>query len=278
MSEPQEAPAAETREEVRAEAREEGIDEDPEAQSAAANGKKPGKNGNAVEKALTQGLSALYDRVAVRKETVLAAAKEHGLTFESWEQYQRRAPFRVMDAIADDHVRRCRLTTSGLGAAAGFGGLFAVVPDALQFVALTLRMVTGVAAAYGFDPSPQALDGRVKVIVLQAYLNANLGGAASKAKEAVTLATAAKLCETVATRATWLMRLIVLIARLLGLRLTETGIVRSIPLVSSGVNATFNWFLARKIADISRAELKQFRDDLRLGKYRGDPAYEGLGN
>src|SRR6185503_9385422 len=95
--------------------------------------------------------------------------------FNNWEKYQRDAGLKLMDDIADAQIRACKISVSALGAAAGFGGFATIVPDTLQFVALTLRMATGIAAAYGFDPQPAANHGKTKVLVLQSYLNANVG-------------------------------------------------------------------------------------------------------
>lgn len=233
---------------------------------------------NPVSRAVAAALDLAYDQVVVKKERVLHDAAERGLKPASWEEYQRTASFTVMDDLADAHIRNCKISVSGLGAAAGFGGLVAAIPDALQFVTLTLRMVTGIAASYGFDPDPDAQHGRTKLLVLQAYANANLRQAAYKGGEAVALSAATRLFRTAAARSRWLPILLRLIGLLIGLRLTRGTILRAIPIVSSGINAGFNWRMASQIAASSRKEFKQFRDDLRLGKYRDDPAYEGLGH
>jgi EcsC family protein len=233
---------------------------------------------NAIAKAVSEVLSFTYDRVAVNKESILREAAERGKEFPDWDAYQRKAPFMLMDELADAHIQRCKVTVSGLSAAAGFGGLVAAIPDALQFVTLTLRMVTGIAAAYGFDPDADANHGKNKLIILQAYLNANLGQSAAKSAEAVGLSAVTKLVRDVATRSQWLTRLLILIGRIIGIRLSKQGILRSIPVVSSGINAGFSWYLVRDIAKSARAELKQFRDDLRLGKHHDDPDFSGLGN
>lgn len=233
---------------------------------------------NPVSKAVSQAVGFVYDRVAVHRDTVLRDARALKREFKDWEEYQRTAPFTLMDELAERHIQRCKITVSSLGAAAGLAGFVAVVPDALQFLTLTLRMVTGVAAAYGFDPDPDAREGRNKVIILQAYLNASLGESAYKSAESVGLSSAAKLIRNAAERSTWLLKLIIAIARIIGIRLTEKGILRTIPVVSSGINAGANWYFARQISRAARKELKDFRDDLRLGKHRGDRDFEGLAN
>ena len=99
-----------------------------------------------------------------------------------------------------------------------------------------------------------------------------------KGVEAVSLSAATKLFRNAVARSRWLPMLLLLIGRILGIRLTRQGIMKTIPVLSAGVNAGFNWHLARQIARGARTELKRFRDDLRLGKHRDDPDYDGLGN
>ena len=231
---------------------------------------------SAVAQAIETGIGLIYDRVAVDKNSVLKAGSEFHTGFDTWEEYQRKAGIKLMDQIADEHIRNCKIAVSALGAAAGFGGFATIVPDTLQFITLTLRMVTGIAAAYGFDPDPYFMKGKTKVLVMQAYLNANLGQTTQKGIEAVTLSATTRLMRNAATRSDLLVRIIIVIARLVGLRITRQGILRSIPLLSSGTNAGFNWYYARQIAESAKAEFRQFRTELRQGKYRDDPAYEGF--
>jgi hypothetical protein len=231
----------------------------------------------AVTAALEGAINYTYDHVAVSRESTLKAAQHYNLEFRDWDNYLRAAGLKLMDDIADQQIMRCKVAVSTLGAAAGFGGFATIIPDTLQFVTLTLRMVTGIAAAYGIDPQPTARHGKNKVLVLQAYLNANLGGAQQKGVQAVTLTSTTKLLRTAAARSDLLLRIIVLLARIIGLRVTKQGLMRSIPVISSGTNAGFNWYYARQIAVAAKAEFRQFREELRSGKYRGDPDYEGLG-
>lgn len=231
----------------------------------------------AVTAALEGAINYTYDHVAVSREGTLKAAQGYNLEFRDWDNYVRAAGIKLMDDIADQQIMGCKVAVSTLGAAAGFGGFLTIVPDTLQFVTLTLRMVTGIAAAYGIDPQPTARGGKNKVLVLQAYLNANLGQTQQKGVQAVTLSTTSKLLKSAAMRSDLLIRIISLLARIIGLRVTKQGILRTIPLVSSGANAGFNWYYARQIATEAKAEFRQFREELRSGKYRNDPDYEGLG-
>jgi hypothetical protein len=233
---------------------------------------------NPVVQALSSGLGLIYDQVAVKRDKTLEHAREYDLAFDTWEDYGRRAGAKVMDGIADRHIRNCQLAVASLGAAAGFGGFITLIPDALQFATLTMRMVSGIAAAYGFDPSPDFLEGRVKVLVLQAYANALVGDTGKSGIEKVSLSAATKLARTAAMRSNALIWVIMQIARLLGLRLTQEGLLKSIPVMASGANAGFNYVLAGQIGRRTRIEFRQFRDDLRKGKYAGDSDYDGLGN
>ena len=231
---------------------------------------------NPIAKAIIAALSFIYDQVAVSTRSVLSATRHYDEEYEDWTDYQQRAGFRMMDEIADGHIKACKVQVSGLGAVAGFGGYAALVPDAIQFVTLTLRMVTGIAAAYGFDPAPTYLEGKTKVIVLQAYLNANLGQAGYKGAEKIGLSAITKFLKNVAMRSNLLMKIIVAIGRVIGIRITRAWLLKSVPFVASGVNAGFNWYLAGQIGREAKREFRQFREDLRDGKYRDDDDYDGL--
>jgi len=231
----------------------------------------------AVQAALEGALNYTYDHVAVSRESTLKGAQGYNLEFRDWDNFQRAAGMKLMDDLADQQIMRTKVTVSALGAAAGFGGLLTIVPDTIQFVTLTLRMVTAIAAAYGIDPDPLARHGKNKVLVLQAYLNANVGQTKQKGVEAVTLSTTSKLLRTAAQRSDLLITIIKLLARIIGLRVTKQGILKSIPVISSGANAGFNWYYARQIAVGAKKEFRDFREELRSGKYRGDSDYDGLG-
>jgi hypothetical protein len=230
-----------------------------------------------ITNAVSEAVSRVYDRVAVNKESVLRDVEHYELGITTWEEYQRKAPLKVMEEIADGHVQWTKIKVSGLGTALGAGGLALIIPDTLQFLTLTIRMVTGIAAAYGFDPHPEYLGGKVKVIVLQAYLNANLGKSAVAGAEKVGLGAAVKFLRDVAMRSNFLIKLIVAIGKVIGVRVTRQMLLKALPGVAAGINGALGWFLTRGIANHAKAEFRQFREDLRRGKYKDDPDYEGLG-
>src|SRR5687767_12076177 len=161
----------------------------------------------AVTAALEGAINYTYDHVAVDREHILKAAQSYNLEFRDWDNYQRAAGMKLMDDIADQQIMGCKVAVSTLGAAAGFGGFLTIVPDTLQFLTLTLRMVTAIAGAYGIDPDPSARHGKNKVLVLQAYLNANLGQAQSKGVQAVTLSSTSKLLKSAAMRSDLLIKI-----------------------------------------------------------------------
>ncbi len=227
-----------------------------------------------LQQGLADAIAFTYDRVHVRREDVLRRAAERGFPGLSWQQYREQASGKLMDAIADSYIRPTNLTVTAAGAASGLAGLPGLLPDALQFLALTLRMVTGIAAAYGFDPDPDARQGAARALVLQAYVNAHFGRSAKKATESLTLAAAARGLRHATNRAGWILDLMLFLARLIGLRITRQGLIRGIPVVASGVNAGFNWYHARKIARSAREEFREFREQIWRGAGRHDPEME----
>jgi hypothetical protein len=230
-----------------------------------------------VTEAIAKSVTWTYDKIAVRKDTVFENAVRHyELPFDEWRQYQKDASFRVMDEIANGYILQCKVQVIGLGALMGPGGFATIVPDAVQFLGFTLRMVTGIAAAYGFDPDPKFLEGRTKAVILQAYLNANIGKGAAEAGGKIGAGVAFKFFKNVAMRSNALAVLVVSIGKVLGIRITRQWLLRSIPFVASAANAGINWYLARAIGEEVRTEFRQFRKDLRAGKYGDDSDYDDL--
>ena len=234
---------------------------------------------NKISKAVSEALNVTYDKVALDKNAILHSAQRHyHLNLLTWEDYQQRASMDVMDEIANGYIKAAKIKVSGLGAFCGFGGIAAAIPDILQFVGFTLRMVTEIAAAYGFDPAPNCMEGRIKCVVLQAYLNANLGHSAVDGIEKIGVSAATKFLKNVAMRKNFLIRIIVAIGKALGVRVTRKMLLTFVPGIGSVAGGGMNWILAQKIAASAQAEFRNFRQELRAGKYAGDPDYNGMGN
>ncbi|GDX40837.1 hypothetical protein LBMAG21_11290 [Armatimonadota bacterium] len=232
-----------------------------------------------ISQAIINALSSLYDKVALDKNVILqSATHSYHLDISTWEDYQHHAPVIVMDEIANGYIKATKIKVSGLGAACGFGGLLTAIPDVLQFVAFTLRMVTEIAAAYGFDPAPDCMEGRVKCVVLQAYLNGTLGQSVIEGAEKIGVNMATKFLKNVALRTNFLMRIIVAIGKAIGVRVTRKMLLKSVPVIASAVNGGMNWMLAQEIAASTQTEFRMFRAELRAGKYSHDPDYFGMGN
>ena len=237
------------------------------------------ENQSKVSQAVTGVLSATYDRVALDKNVILRSARQHyHLTLPTWEDYQHKAPLDVMDDIANGYIKATKITVSGAGAVCGLGGIAAAVPDVIQFLGFTLRMVTEIAAAYGFDPAPDCMEGRIKCVVLQAYLNANLGHSAIDGVEKIGVSAATKYLKNVAMRKDFLIKIIIAIGKAIGIRVTRKMLLKAVPGVASIAGGGMNWMLAQKIAAGAQAEFRAFREELRVGKYARNPDYNGMGN
>ena len=232
-----------------------------------------------ISQAVANALSATYDKVALDKDTILRSARQHyHFPLTTWEEYQHHASFGMMDEIADGYIKATKIKVSGAGAVCGLGGFAAAIPDVIQFLGFTLRMVTEIAAAYGFDPAPDYMEGRVKCIVLQAYLNGNLGHSAIDGVEKIGVSAATKFLKDVAMRKNFLVKIIVFIGKALGLRITRKILLMAVPILGSMAGSGMNWYLAHKIADSAKKEFRVFREELRSGKYAHDSDYNGMGN
>jgi hypothetical protein len=225
---------------------------------------------------ITSILNKTYDTVAVPKERIISAANHYDLQYDSWHSFCRDAPITVMEQMANGFIADCSLKVAGLGTALGAGGIISILPDTVQFLGFTLRMVTAIAAAYGFDPAPDNLEGRVKIIVLQAYLNGNLGHSSIEGVERLGISAVTKYLKTVPMRTNFLMKLIVGIGKIFGIRVTRNMLLKGVPMLAAGISGALNYKLAQDIGERANAEFKTFRREIREGKYSNDPDYTNL--
>lgn len=59
----------------------------------------------------------------------------------------------LVDAVAEEYIRKGRWLSAAEGAATGFGGLFLLSADAVSLLALQLRTIQQIGYCYGFDVS-----------------------------------------------------------------------------------------------------------------------------
>jgi hypothetical protein len=138
---------------------------------------------------------------------------------------------------------------SAEGAGAGYVGLPGIPPDIIALITLNQRAIGEYATYYGFDISSQ----RERLFAL------NILGLASSPNDAakqVAMAQLVRIAQDVAKKKVWrdlekhsFVKIIQIIARSLGIRLTKAKLAQVIPVTGAVVGAGFNAYYTDKVCD-----------------------------
>ncbi len=150
------------------------------------------------------------------------------------------------------------------GAATGYVGLPGIPPDIVALITLNQRAIGEYATYYGFDISSQ----QERLFAL------NILGLASSPKDAakqVAMAQLVRIAKDVAKKKVWrdiekqsFVKIIQIIARSLGIRLTKAKLAQMVPVTGSVVGAGFNAYYTNKVCD---AAFYLYRERFLAAKY-----------
>lgn len=138
---------------------------------------------------------------------------------------------------------------SAEGAGAGYVGLPGIPPDVVALITLNQRAIGEYATYYGFDISSQ----QERLFAL------NILGLASSPNDAakqVAMAQLVRIAQDVAKKKVWkdlekhsFVKIIQIIARSLGIRLTKAKLAQVVPVTGAVVGAGFNAYYTDKVCD-----------------------------
>ena len=153
------------------------------------------------------------------------------------------------------------------GAGTGYVGLPGIPPDIIALVTLNQRAIGEYATYYGFDISSQ----QERLFAL------NILGLASSPNDAakeVAMGQLVRIAQDVAKKKTWkhlekqsFVRIIQIIARSLGIRLTKAKLAQIVPVTGAIVGAGFNAYYTDKVCD---APFYLYRERFLAEKYGAD--------
>ncbi len=150
------------------------------------------------------------------------------------------------------------------GAAAGLAGLPGIPPDIIALVALNLRAIGEYGTYYGFDVSSQ----HERLFAMNVL---GLASSPSNAAKTVAMAQLVKIAREVAKKKAWkdlekhaFVKVIQLVAKALGIRLTKAKLAQTIPLAGAAVGGGFNAYYTAKVCD---AAYYLYRERFLASKY-----------
>jgi uncharacterized protein (DUF697 family) len=193
-----------------------------------------------VEQALYRGFTRAYETVKVDPQHFLIQLRAgYGLPIRTYEGVFS-VPEKHLDAVALDVVRGAQRIAAAEGAGLGLGGLITVLPDLSILAGITIRMIQKLSLVYGF---PYATESEVAELWVAAASAAGVDlGREMMEKEVVNR---------------FVPRVIQRIAAQASTELVERWAGRLIPVVSSVIGGTLNYYFIRAWGERAMRHFRQ---------------------
>ncbi len=193
-----------------------------------------------VEGALRTGLTRAYETIRVDSEQFLFHLRTaHELPVESYDGLFT-LPVERLDNIAQQTVRAGMKLAAAEGAGFGLGGVFTIVPDLGVLAAITMRTLQKLSLVYGFQFTT---DEEVAELWVAAASAAGVDITRELLEKGVINRFVPKVIQRIAISAS--------------AEFVEKWTARLIPVVSSGVGATLNYYFVRAWGNRALAHFRQ---------------------
>jgi hypothetical protein len=199
-----------------------------------------------AEAALRGGLTRAYETIRVDPEQFLFQLRTaHELSVETYEGLFT-LPVERLDAVAEQTVRAGMKLAAAEGAGFGLGGVFTIVPDLGILAAITMRMLQKLSLVYGFQFNS---DEEAAELWIAAASAAGVDISRELLEKSVINRFVPKVIQRIAVSAS--------------AEFVEKWTARMVPLVSSGVGATLNYYFVRAWGRRALAHFRQRHLDSR---------------
>ncbi|MGA2990275.1 MAG: EcsC family protein [Candidatus Korobacteraceae bacterium] len=181
-----------------------------------------------VENAVRAGLTRAYERIRVEPDEFLFHLRAaHGLPVETYDGLFS-VPVVRLDDIADQTIRAGMKLAAAEGAGFGMGGFLTIVPDLGILAAITMRTLQKLSLIYGFQFST---DEEQAELWIAAATAAGVDISRDLLERSVLTRFVPKVIQRIAVSAS--------------AEIVEKWSARLIPVLSSGIGATFNYYFVR---------------------------------
>jgi len=192
------------------------------------------------EEALRQGFMRAYETVRVDpKQYLVHLQAAHGLPVQTYRGVFS-VPVEELDTIAGDTIRASMKLAAAEGAGLGLGGVMTLVPDLGILAAITMRMIQKLSLIYGFEFNTEDE-------IAELWIATASAAGVDISRELVERGVLRQFVPRVITK----------IATQASADVVEKWVGRVIPVLSSAIGGTLNYFFIRAWAE--RAA-KHFRD------------------
>ena len=204
-----------------------------------------------IEKAIGGLVSLLNDLAhwTVRPEAIYEEYRKSG-----FEHIKTPRDIFSLDLEDADRVNgwlgaKYKTLATAEGAGAGYVGLPGIPPDIVALITLNQRAIGEYATYFGFDISSQ----QERLFALNIL---GLASSPNDASKQVAMAQLVRIAQDVAKKKVWkdiekhsFVRIIQIIARSLGIRLTKAKLAQIVPVTGAVVGAGFNAYYTNKVCD-----------------------------
>jgi hypothetical protein len=207
-----------------------------------------------VEKAVSKALWHAYKTVRVDPDRFLMELRAgHGLPVSSFQGiYSVEPP--VLDTVAERIIRGSMKLAAAEGAGFGLGGLLTIVPDFSILAGITLRTIQKLSLLYGFEFNT---DEEMAELWIAAASAAGVDLGRDLLERSVVNKFIPRIIQRIAAKAS--------------AEFVEKWAGRMIPVVSSLIGATLNYYFVRGWGERAHAHFRQKHFALRQQKLRAEP-------
>ncbi len=200
----------------------------------------------AAEAAIRRGMKRAYKVVAVDPQDYLFHLRSaHLLPVQTYQGMFTIDP-RVLDDIARQTIRASMKMAAAGGAGMGLGGMFTLLPDLSVLAAITMRMVQKLSLIYGFEFTTDEEQAEL-------WVAAATAAGVDISRELVEKQIVRKFVPAVMQR----------IAAQASKEVVEKWAGRIIPLASSAIGATLNYYFVRSWGRRAMAHFHQRHIEMR---------------
>jgi hypothetical protein len=207
-----------------------------------------------IEKTVSNALWRAYKTVRVDPDRFLMELRAgHGLPVNSFQgMYSIEPP--VLDTVAEQIIHGSMKLAAAEGAGFGLGGLLTIIPDFSILAGITLRTIQKLSLMYGFEFNT---DEEMAELWIAAASAAGVDLGRDLLEKSVVNKFIPRIIQRIAAKAS--------------AEFVEKWAGRMIPVVSSLIGATLNYYFVRGWGERAHAHFRQKHLALRQQKLRIDP-------
>jgi hypothetical protein len=201
-----------------------------------------------LEKALTKALTHAYETVRVDPQRFLLELRAaHGLPVTSFQGMYTVEP-QLLDRVAEKIIHGGMKMAAAEGAGFGLGGVFTIIPDFSILAAITLRTIQKLSLVYGFEFNT---DEEMAELWIAAASAAGVDLGRELLEKNVINQLIPRIIQRIAVKASG--------------EFVEKWAGRLIPIVSSLIGATLNYYFVRGWGERAHAHFRQKHLESRQG-------------